>query len=89
MLMIGAANRDPAVFPDPERLDVDRPNVNRQLAFGGGIHACIGSGLARAQGEVGVATIVERYPSLALAGEVEFGHTEFLRVIRHLPVSLG
>ena len=89
MLMIGAANRDPAVFPDPQRLDIDRPNVNRQLAFGGGIHACIGSGLARAQGEVGVTTIVERYPSLALAGEVEFGHTEFLRVIRHLPVTLG
>ncbi len=89
MLMIGAANRDPAVFSDPARLDIDRPNLNRQLAFGGGIHACIGSGLARAQGEVGVATIVERYPSLALAGETEFGHTEFLRVIRHMPVSLS
>lgn len=88
MLMIGAANRDPAVFSDPGRLDIDRPNANRQLAFGGGIHACIGSGLARAQGEVGITTIVERYPSLALAGDVEFGHTEFLRVIRHLPVSL-
>jgi cytochrome P450 len=89
MLMIGAANRDPAVFADPGRIDIDRPNVNRQLAFGGGIHACIGSGLARAQGEAGVTAVLERYRSLALAGEVEFGHTEFLRVIRHLPVRLG
>lgn len=89
MMMIGAANRDPEVLPNPARIDVDRPNLNRQLAFGGGIHACVGSALARAQGEIGVTMILEQYPTLELDDEVGFGHTEFLRVIRHMPVRLG
>lgn len=89
MLMIGAANRDPAVYPDPARLDPDRPLLTRQLAFGSGIHACVGSALARAQGEVGVSALLTRYPDLGLAGDVEFAHTEFLRVINHMPVELG
>lgn len=89
MLMVGAANRDPAVFPDPERIDIDRPNLVRQVAFGGGIHACIGSSLARAQGEAGITAIVERFPGARVEGEVEYDHTEFLRVIRHATVRLG
>jgi cytochrome P450 len=89
IMMIGAGNRDPALFFDPNRLDVDRANLTRQLAFGSGIHACIGSALARVQGEVGVSALASCYPDVALAGDVEFGHTEFLRVINHMPVELG
>lgn len=89
MMMIGAANRDPAMYPDPARLDVDRAGLTRNLAFGSGIHACVGSALARAQGEVGVSALVNHYPDAALAGDVEFAHTEFLRVIDHMPVELG
>lgn len=89
MMLLGAANRDPAMFPDPATIDFDRPNVTKQLGFGGGIHSCIGFALARAQGEVGMTSVLARYPDLALADEPEFGHTEFLRVITHLPVTLG
>jgi len=89
MLMIGAANRDPSVFPDPSRFDVDRDNLVKQIAFGGGIHTCIGSALAMAQGEAAITTLFQRYPDARLDGEVEFAHTEFLRVIEHMPVRLS
>lgn len=89
MMLLGAANRDPEVFPNAARLDFDRANLAKQLGFGGGIHACIGFALARAQGEVAMSSLLARYPALSLAGDVEFGHTEFLRVIVHMPVLLG
>jgi cytochrome P450 len=88
MMMIGAANRDPAVFDAPARLDIDRPNLSRQLAFGSGIHACIGSALARAQGQAGITSIVTRYPAATPTGDTEYGHTEFLRVLRHATIDL-
>ncbi len=72
MCMIGCANRDPRVFDRPAELDFDRPNLSRQIAFGVGIHTCIGSLLARAQGEIGIALLFEQFPDVALAGGVEF-----------------
>ena len=89
MMLLGAANRDPRMFPQPDRLDVDRDNLHRHLGFGGGIHACIGFALAKAQGEAAMTSLLTRYPDLTLDGDVTFGHTEFLRVITHLPVRLG
>lgn len=89
MLMIGAANRDPSVFPDPDVFDIDRDNLAKQVAFGGGIHTCIGSALAMAQGEAAITTLFERFPDVRLDGDVEFAHTEFLRVIEHMPVRLS
>ena len=88
MLMIGAANRDPEVFPEPAVFDVDRPNLNRHLAFGGGVHTCIGGALARAQGEAAITALFERFPDVRLDGEVVFAHTEFLRVIERMPLRL-
>lgn len=89
MMLIGAANRDPEVFPAPTALDFDRPNLTRQLAFGSGIHACIGSALARAQGQAGITSVVTRYPAAAPTGDTEYAHTEFLRVLRHATIDLG
>jgi cytochrome P450 len=66
IVLLGAANRDPQRFQDPDQLDLCRAPL-AQLAFGAGPHVCLGAGLARLAGEVAIATLVRRYPALALA----------------------
>jgi hypothetical protein len=66
-LCIGAANRDPAQFPDPERLDIGR-NPNRHLAFATGAHQCAGMALARLEGAVAISRFLARFPNYALNG---------------------
>jgi len=63
--LLGAANRDPAQYQDPDRLDVGRPNV-RPMSFGGGIHHCLGAQLARLEAELVFTALVERLPNLEL-----------------------
>lgn len=65
-LGIGAANRDPAVFPDPDRLDLGR-RPNRHLAFGAGAHQCAGLAVARLEGQVAIQRFLRRFPGYALA----------------------
>jgi cytochrome P450 len=67
--MLGGANRDPAVFEDPETFDVTRENAKDHLAFSRGIHHCLGSGLARLEGEIALRSLFERFPTLCLAAE--------------------
>jgi cytochrome P450 len=82
--MLAAANRDPDVFADAERFDVGR-RPNEHLAFGGGPHFCLGSHLAKLEGEIAIGRLVERFDDLELAPGFEWGASLF-RVPGRLPV---
>ena len=87
MPFIGAADRDPVQFPEPDRLDIGRTE-NRHLAFGWGIHFCLGAPLARLEGQIAIGTLVERLPKLALATDrPEHRLSLTLRGLSSLPVS--
>ena len=70
LLMQGAANRDPEQFPDPDRLDICR-NPNKHLAFGLGIHFCLGAPLGRLESQIAFDTILHRFPDIQLMGRPE------------------
>ena len=87
-LLLGAANRDPAVFPDPDRLDLTRRD-NRHVAFGYGIHFCLGAPLARIEAQVALPSLLARFPSLRLATEeLDWSGGLILRGLKKLPVTV-
>lgn len=86
-LLVGSANRDAEKFPDPERLDINRPPT-RTLGFGYGIHFCVGAALARMESQVAFETILRRLPNLKLTGETpEYRMNYSLRGLVSLPVE--
>ena len=87
MPFIGAADRDPSQFPDPDRLDLGRAD-NRHIAFGWGIHFCLGAPLARVEGQIAIDTLVQRLPRLALVNdEPEHRQSLTIRGLKALPVT--
>ena len=88
VIYLAAANRDPALFDDPHRFDVRRPNAGRHLAFSGGRHFCLGAALARMEGEVGLRRFFTRFPDAQMAGEGSRRDTRVLRGWSRLPVRL-
>lgn len=64
--MIAAANHDPAVFPQPERFDIDRPNLGKHLGFATGPHLCLGFRLAKAEARIALEALLDRFPAMAL-----------------------
>jgi cytochrome P450 len=87
----GAANRDPAVFDDPDDLDITR-RPNDHISFGNGIHYCLGASVARLEGRTGFETLARRFPGLELAvapDEVEFAAHLALRGPESLPLVLA
>jgi hypothetical protein len=87
-LGIGAANRDPAQFPDPDRLDLRR-HPNRHLAFATGIHACAGMWLARMEGQVAIGRLVQRFRTIERAGPFVRGGRARFRGFLKYPVRLA
>jgi cytochrome P450 len=86
--LLGAANRDPAVFPDVDTFDVQR-DPNPHLAFGAGVHFCLGAPLARMELVESLTALFDRFPGLALSGEPESRGTFVLRGFRRVPVEGG
>jgi cytochrome P450 len=89
IIYVAAANRDPAVFPDPNNFDMERENAGKHLAFSGGRHFCLGAALARAEGEVGLRTFFDRFPDVRSAGAGSRRDTRVLHGWSTLPVALG
>jgi cytochrome P450 len=86
-LCIGAANRDPAVFEQAQRLDLAR-TPNRHLAFGQGAHACSGMNVARLEARIAIGQLLARFPNLQRAGTVQRDLRLRFRGLRHLPAKL-
>jgi len=89
LTFLGGANRDPAVFENPDVFDVRRPNARDHLSFSAGVHYCVGAALARAEGRIGLRRLFDRYPDLALAGEPTLRPTRTLRGFETLPIAPG
>jgi cytochrome P450 len=86
--LLGAANHDPAQFANPETLDLSR-NPNSHVAFGRGIHFCLGAPLARLEGQMAIGGLVRRFPNLALAGAPVRRKQITLRGLSSLPVIVA
>jgi cytochrome P450 len=91
LVVTSSANRDPARFPDPDRLDVGR-DASGHVAFGHGIHYCVGAPLARLEGEIAFGALLSRFPGLALAVDpaaLRWRPSSLIHGLETLPVRLG
>ena len=85
--ILGAANRDPAVFEDPDRLDLTRPNAGANMSFGGGIHHCLGMALARTEAEIVLGSLVRRFDTIDLVEEPDMRARFVLRGYEKILIS--
>lgn len=89
VLLLGGANRDPQVFDEPDSFDITRANAKDHLAFGSGIHVCLGGPLARIEGTTALRRLFERFPDLQLSGPRERRSLVTLHGYSRLPTALG
>ena len=88
LLLLGGANRDPAVFERPDEFDTTRVNAREHLSFGTGIHVCLGAALARMELHIGLQSLFARFPELTLSGEPTMNDSMALHGLKHLPVRV-
>jgi hypothetical protein len=88
LLCLAGANRDPAVFAEPNHFDATRANAKDHLAFSAGSHYCLGAALARLEGEIGLRLLFERFGGLRVAGDPVRRPTRILRGWSRLPVRI-
>jgi len=87
IMYYGAANRDPAIFPDPDRFDIARANAEKNIAFGYGPHICIGRMTAQLQLEEAYRQIFARFPDIRWTGEIDIAPNNFVHAVRRLEVE--
>ena len=88
VMWYGAANRDPDIFPDPDRFDMMRDNVDKHLAFGHGVHKCLGSRIAQMQLRLSFQKILERFPNIHWTGKQVISPTVLVHAVSSLSVNL-
>ena len=88
LVLIGAANRDPRRFPDPDEFDPTRPD-NHPISFGGGAHHCLGAALTRVEGALALPMLFERFPNIQIVGDLAPPNQFTLRGYDAMPVRLG
>ena len=89
IMYYGAANRDEAVFPDPDRFDIGRANAEKNIAFGHGPHICIGRMTAQLQLEEAYRQIFARFPNIRWTGDIDIAPNNFVHAVRRLEVQLA
>ncbi|MDJ0877914.1 MAG: cytochrome P450 [Halieaceae bacterium] len=88
VLWYGAGNRDPDAFPNPDQFDMHRPNVQKHVAFGHGVHKCLGFRVARMQLEIAYERIFERFPNITWTGKQKIAPNALVHAISSLEVDL-
>ena len=87
IMYYGAANRDPEVFPDPDRFDIARANAEKNIAFGHGPHICIGRLAAQLQLEESYRQMFGRFPDIRWSGDLDIAPNNFVHAVRRLEVE--
>lgn len=90
LVMLGSANRDETRFTDAEHVDIGR-DTSGHMAFGHGVHHCLGAPLARLEGEIGIGGLLKRFPDLALAvepGSLKWRNSVLFRALETVPLKL-
>ena len=89
IMYYGAANRDPDVFAEPDKMDMHRNNTADHLAFGSGAHVCLGQRIANMQLETAYTRILDRFPNVEWTGKQKHAPNNFVNAISNLEVDLG